>query len=105
MTRLLPLSLTSRFPFLSNDIPDGLTRPLWLTLSLPEVKAEEAGWPSSNVAAMPFEKGGAYSSTRLFPLSATHKLPVESTAIPAGRLSVESVGFKALLFALEEVKD
>src|SRR6185437_1203017 len=43
----------------------------------------KSGWPSTRLAAMPLENGGACSSTRLHMASATHRLPLESQARPS----------------------
>jgi hypothetical protein len=54
------------------------------TNELAEVGLNPPNWPITNDADSPVVNGFAYSNTRLFPLSATHKLPEEWKVRPDG---------------------
>lgn len=99
---LLPLSLTQRFPEESKASPVGEVRQEGLIEVVSEHTSDEIvklSFPKTMLAASPVDRGALNSKTRLFAISATHKSPDESKAMPVG---VESpVG---LVLELLEVK-
>ncbi len=82
-TRALYRSDTQRLPDESNATLWGPFSPVAVVAGVAVVKTD---WPTTRLAAIPFEKVGEYRTTLLLPASATQRFPEESKAAVRGNV-------------------